>query len=286
MIVSLLRPRFVVLGFMRSRWARWARALARDGGFAPPSVETFPDAGSEAGDESCDRVRCSYDSRSIVKNCTEEVVTTCPPELACGDAECVDPCTAAEREKGSRGCEFYFQPPPLYSAINIIPRARRAATQRISSTYRRRRARVRLEYGNQELDLTDSVYTLKQGDTTLAPHEGPIGPGEAVVVFLADPPGSDHIKCPDGGPCGDDGESGQDHPWNEHVVPPRHVRAGERVDDFSFRRRRQRLADRHVAPPYLDVGDGARRHRAMGARPHDSRPVRAIPGSTNRREGG
>jgi len=100
MIVSLLRPRFLVLGFIAV--GAVGACSGRDGGFAPPSVETFPDAGSEAGDESCDRVRCSYDSRSIVKNCTEEVVATCPPELACGDAECLDPCTAAEREKGSR----------------------------------------------------------------------------------------------------------------------------------------------------------------------------------------
>jgi len=196
MIGSLFRPRFVVLGFIAV--GAVGACSGRDGGFAPPSVETFPDAGSEAGDESCDRVRCSYDSRAIVKHCTEEVVTTCPPELACGDAECLDPCTAAEREKGSRGCEFYFQPPPLYTAINVDPPGKTGCYAAYLVNVSAQPSTVRLEYGNQELDLTGSVYTLKPGDTTLAPHEGPIGPGEAVVVFLADPPGSDHIRCPDG----------------------------------------------------------------------------------------
>ena len=196
MSFSLLRPRFVVLGFIAVGAA--GACGERDGAFAPPSVETFPDAGSEAGDESCDRVRCSYDSRSIVKHCTDEVVMECPPDLACGDAECLDPCTAAEREKGSRGCEFYFQPPPLYSAINIDPPGKTGCYAAYLVNVSAQPSTVRLGYGEQELDLSGSVYTLKPGDTELAPHEGPIGPGEAVVVFLADPPGSDHIRCPDG----------------------------------------------------------------------------------------
>lgn len=193
MSVSILRPRFFVLGLIAV-----VACTARNQGFTPDPEQTFPEAdgGADASDESCDLLRCSYDSRSIVKNCTEEVVTTCPPELACGGAECVDPCLAAEREKGSRGCEFFFQPPPLYSAKDVGTNDKTGCYAAYLVNVSATPSTVRLEYGGQELDLTDSVYTLKKGETTLVRHDGPIAPGEAVVVFVADPPGTDHIRCP------------------------------------------------------------------------------------------
>lgn len=190
MKVWMMRARVVALGLVAV-----GACTNSDRAFDPNKDAVFTPA-VDAGQQSCDGTRCSYDSRSIVKNCTEEVVQTCPPELACGGAECVDPCTAAEREKGSRGCEFYFQPPPLYSAKDIsfadktgCYAAYLVNTSAIAST-------IRLEYAGSDLDLTGSVYSLKSGETTLTAHDGAIQPGEAVVVFLADPPGTDHVKCP------------------------------------------------------------------------------------------
>lgn len=176
--------------------AALAACTGANRGFTPDPTETFADAGTDGGEDPCDRVRCSYDSRSIVNGCTEEVVATCPPELACGGAECVDPCLAAEREKGSRGCEFFFQPPPLYSAIGIDFADKTGCYAAYLVNTSATPSTVGLEYGGEELDLTGSVFTLKKGETTLVPHTGPIAPGEAVVLFLADPPGDDHVRCP------------------------------------------------------------------------------------------
>ena len=192
MKVSMLRPRFVALGFVASVIA----CSATNRGFIPEPTETFVDAGGDGAVTPCEGVRCSYDSRSIVDNCTEEVVTECPPDLACGGAECVEPCLAAEREKGSRGCEFYFQPPPLYSAKDVGTNDKTGCYAAYLVNVSATPSTVRLEYDGKELDLTGSVFTLKSGETTLVPREGPIAPGEAVIVFVADPPGTDHVRCP------------------------------------------------------------------------------------------
>ncbi|MDF2695465.1 MAG: hypothetical protein K0S65_3848, partial [Labilithrix sp.] len=166
-------------------------------GTPPGSGGSFGDAGlSDGGDDPCSLVRCSLDGRSVVRNCTEDVVATCAPELACGGGECVEPCLAAERERGSRGCDFFFQPAPAYAAQGLTGcyAAFLVNTSSVPSA-------IRLEYRGTDLDLTGSVYTTANGDPTLVRHDGPIAPGEAVVVFVTDPPYSgshDHVACPEG----------------------------------------------------------------------------------------
>ncbi|AKV00244.1 hypothetical protein AKJ09_06907 [Labilithrix luteola] len=193
MMLSIRPLPFVALGFIAV-----GACSTTDRGFEPAPAGVFPEAGSDAEDKHCDGLRCSYDGRSVVKNCTDEVVTACPPELACGGAECVEPCVAAEREKGSRGCEFFFQPPPLYSAIGITFEDKTGCYAAYLVNTSATPSTVRLEYGGKDLDLTGAIFTMKKGDKSLLPHEGPVAPGEAVVLFLADPPGTDHIKCPAG----------------------------------------------------------------------------------------
>ena len=189
------------------RWARVALfsgvaasacATSRAGSLDGPRTDDFGDGSSDAGPDPCSLVRCSLDGRSIVKRCTDEVVSTCPRELACGDGECVEPCVAAERERGSRGCEFFFQPPPAYAAQQLT--GCYAAFVVNSSSVP---SALRLDLGGHELDLKDSVYTMADGTATFVRHEGPIAPGDAVVVFVADPPyGGNldhaHVACPEG----------------------------------------------------------------------------------------
>ncbi|MBX3261619.1 MAG: IgGFc-binding protein [Labilithrix sp.] len=159
-------------------------------------IPSFGDAGvSDAGDDPCALVRCSLDARAVVNNCTEEVVEACPPDLACGGGECVEPCVAAERERGSRGCDFFFQPPPAYAAQGLTGcyAAFLVNTSTVPST-------IRLEYQGSDLDLAGAVFTTPKGGATLTPHDGPIGPGEAVIVFVADPPydgAREHVGCPE-----------------------------------------------------------------------------------------
>jgi len=157
---------------------------------------SFGDAGvSDAGDDPCALVRCSLDGRAVLNNCTEEVVESCPPDLACGAGQCVEPCVAAERERGSRGCDFFFQPPPAYAAQGLTGcyAAFLVNTSAVPST-------VRLEYQGSELDLGGAVFTTPKGGATLTAHDGPIAPGEGVIVFVADPAYDgtrEHVGCPE-----------------------------------------------------------------------------------------
>lgn len=174
-----------------------ACAKSERGSPTPPRSDDFGDAGmADAGSDPCALVRCSFDGRAIVKNCTDEVVATCPAELACGGAECVEPCLAAERERGSRGCEFFFQPPPAYAAQGITG-CYAAFVVNTSSVP----AALRLEYQGRPLDLTGAVHTTSASGDSLVRHDGPVAPGEAVVVFVADPPYTgyrEHVACPEG----------------------------------------------------------------------------------------
>ena len=74
------------------------------GGFEEPSTKFGTDA-SSADAPDC-RLRCSLDGRSVVDGCTGEVVETCPDDLACGAAECVEPCAAVAADRSSNGCDF------------------------------------------------------------------------------------------------------------------------------------------------------------------------------------
>ena len=73
-----------------------------------PRPENFP--ADAAAPPACG-LSCTIDGRSIFDTCTNEVVETCPAELACGAARCQPPCAAAAADRSSNGCEFYFQMP-------------------------------------------------------------------------------------------------------------------------------------------------------------------------------
>jgi len=147
-------------------------------------------------------VQCSVDGRSIVNTCTNDVVETCPPELACGAARCQEPCAAAAADQSSNGCEFYFQP-PFYGTT--YPQSCFAAFVVNTST---QPLELSLEYEGKALDLSKAVYRTTPGSASLLPLEGPIPAGESAVLFVLDRTGQVHasdsvnethyIACPPG----------------------------------------------------------------------------------------
>ena len=158
------------------------------------SREPDPDFGTEVDSGDCP-IQCSIDGRAIVHSCTGDVVETCPPELACGGARCQEPCAAAAEDKSSNGCEFYFQQPPTneqnscYAAFVV-----NTSTQPVE---------LSLERDGKALDISNSVFRTNPDDATLAPHTGPIPPGESIVLFVADHDpeqpygaGHNHVPCP------------------------------------------------------------------------------------------
>ncbi|OJY23777.1 MAG: hypothetical protein BGO98_17695 [Myxococcales bacterium 68-20] len=143
-------------------------------------------------------VQCSLDGRAIIRACTGEVVETCPPEQACGAAQCQEPCAAAAADQSSNGCDFYFQEPASYSFAADSCFAAFVVNTSVQPT------ELVLEREGRVLDLSNALFRTNPGDATLIQHAGPIGPGESVVVFLSDRDpealvtGTRPIACPDG----------------------------------------------------------------------------------------
>ncbi|MBN9162181.1 MAG: hypothetical protein BGO98_11040 [Myxococcales bacterium 68-20] len=144
-------------------------------------------------------LQCSLDGRSIIDSCTGGVVETCADDLACGAAKCQEPCAAAEADRSSNGCDFYFAMPRHYApsivscfATFVVNASNKPAT-------------VSLELQGGELDVSRALFRAVPNSTDLEPLEGPIPPGESAILFVADwdpaKPRSvgervDHTSCP------------------------------------------------------------------------------------------
>ncbi len=147
-------------------------------------------------------VQCSVDGRSVVDTCTNEVVETCPPELACGAARCQEPCAAATADRSSNGCEFYLQP-PFYAGVF----AQSCFAAFVVNTTAQP-LELSLEHEGKALDLSKSLYRTTPGSASLLPLEGPIPAGESAVLFVLDRTGlvrasdsvneNHYIACPAG----------------------------------------------------------------------------------------
>lgn len=124
--------------------------------------------------------QCSIDGRSVIDVCTGTVVETCPPEKACGAAECQEPCAAAAADRSSNGCEFYFQ----------MPRYRKEFPRNCYAAYvvntSQSAAHLSLELGGSAVDLAKSIYDSIPGTGEFVLHEGDVAAGDGVVVFLSD----------------------------------------------------------------------------------------------------
>lgn len=166
------------------------------GGFVPSSSPTFDDASTPPEAPICGR-QCSLDGRSVIDNCTQEILETCAANLACGAATCQEPCAAAAADRSSNGCDFYFQMPRMDKKW---PHSCNATFIVNTST---QSADVTLERGGKAIDISKSVFRTAPGSTALIPHEGAIPPGESVILFVSDsPPGgtqpAEYVKCPEG----------------------------------------------------------------------------------------
>jgi len=160
----------------------------------PPEVFQADDASAPV----CGR-QCSVDGRSVVDTCTNEVVESCPAELACGAARCQDPCAAAAADRSSNGCEFYFQMPAF--SPERVPQSCFAALVVNTST---QPLELSLEQKGEALDLSKAVFRTNPGDASLLPLDGPIPAGESAVLFVADAVtvkpqfARFYVPCPDG----------------------------------------------------------------------------------------
>ena len=151
---------------------------------------------SDAGQSPCAQV-CSLDHRSVLDTCTGEVLETCAEDRACGAGVCRPPCEAAAADNSSNGCDFYLQPPAYR-----IEQACFAAYVVNTSTVP---VDLTLSLGAVALDLSKSVFHADPNDpTAVVRHEGPVLPGDTVIVYLSDdtkPSGSRSgagPACPEG----------------------------------------------------------------------------------------
>ncbi|OJY29063.1 MAG: hypothetical protein BGO98_42475 [Myxococcales bacterium 68-20] len=146
--------------------------IKNDRAFETQSEGGAPDA------ETC-LLQCSLDGRSIIDSCTGGVVETCADDLACGAAKCQEPCAAAEADRSSNGCDFYFTQP-----LSAYPFASCFATFVVNAS--NKPATVSLELGGEELDVSGALFRAVPNSTDLELLEGPIPPGESAILFVAD----------------------------------------------------------------------------------------------------
>jgi len=140
---------------------------------------SFPE--QDASDPKC-LYQCSLDGRSRTLICDGNVTETvpCPPELACGGGVCQEPCAAAAADRSSNGCEFYFQA-PRYSKM-----FRQSCYAAFVVNTSLQEANVSLEHEGKPLDISKSLFRTAPGSATLAPHSGPLPPGEGAILFVSD----------------------------------------------------------------------------------------------------
>ncbi len=148
------------------------------GGFEQPETTFAADASTEAA-PGC-RLQCSLDGRSVIEDCSGKIVQNCSAELACGAGACIEPCAAANADRSSSGCEFYFQPPRFDRKFPDNCYAAFVVNSSIQP------AKLSLELEGKALDLSRSVFRTNPGSAELHPHNGDIAPGESVVVFVTD----------------------------------------------------------------------------------------------------
>lgn len=134
-----------------------------------------PDA---APPPSCGLV-CSLDHRSVVNTCIGEVIETCAEDRACGAGVCQEPCAAAAADRSSNGCDFYLQPPAFrHSQACFAAYVVNTSTLPVDLT---------LSLGADAIDLSKAVYHADPNEpTAVVRHEGPVLPGDAVIVYLSD----------------------------------------------------------------------------------------------------
>ncbi len=185
------RPIIAVLLVVSAAW--FGCSSGREG-WKKADTQTFePDAGAGANvDVPCSGVSCSRDLRSVV-DCSGEVVKQCGADQACGNGDCVDPCTSAALNEGSVGCSF------------AIPRSNDTSEGRGSchalfvANNWTSPATIRLEYEGEEKSLDGAVWlpSVENGVVKHTKVEGPIPPGGGAVVFLSGLSNS-RTPCPEG----------------------------------------------------------------------------------------
>ncbi|AKU97831.1 hypothetical protein AKJ09_04495 [Labilithrix luteola] len=158
------------------------------------SSSSFSSSDAAADAPSCGRV-CSLDHRSVLDTCTGAVLEACEADRACGAGNCQEPCGAAAADSSSNGCDFYLQPPALRLAQACF-----AAYVVNTSTLP---VDLTLSLGADKIDVSNAVYHADPNDPkALIRHEGPVLPGDTVIVYLSDQDRTKAAKAGEGdAPC-------------------------------------------------------------------------------------
>ncbi|HEX4514300.1 MAG TPA: IgGFc-binding protein, partial [Polyangiaceae bacterium] len=137
----------------------------------------FGDSAADAA--TCSEMRCSADLHQVI-GCSDEVVQTCPPDLACAPGgKCVAPCDGAAANQSAVGCDFYgAMPAPDSTAADSC------YTVLVANTWSTP-IDVQVEW-NGIVTSGWNVGHLVQPNGSLGPlQNGKLNPGEVGAYFLA-----------------------------------------------------------------------------------------------------
>lgn len=169
-------------------------------GSSSPNLVDDSDAGTDSSaPQDCSGQRCSRDLHKIVDGCTEEVVQECSADAGCANGQCVSACDAAAAASGSIGCTFWTAAPDVLRDSDSG-----CFAAFIANTWSTP-ANVVAEFGNEPLDISQSVYRAIPGEGGTVSYEllaNGIPPGEVGIVFLSQgeqtPVTTHHVDCPRG----------------------------------------------------------------------------------------
>jgi hypothetical protein len=144
---------------------------------------------------------CSADLQSVVDE-NGIVVATCPPDQGCFDGTCIPACEAAEKSKGSIGCEFWAADPPFLSNGPEAASLDGPCFAVFLANTWGRAANITVSRGGQSFDVT-TFGRIPRGiapSTTYDPIPASgLPPDEVAVLFLSHKPGVTNftsLECP------------------------------------------------------------------------------------------
>lgn len=154
------------------------------------------DFGGNASGGGCPS-HCSSDLHHVV-DCNGAIVSTCPDDQGCSpDGTCKAPCTAADENASTIGCDFYAAVPgPMYENRGSCFAALIANTWTTPVT-------ITASHGGTTFDAAQSIRTPTGSGASITYDpltNGELLPGQIAIVFLTQYPSGDvyHTPCPAG----------------------------------------------------------------------------------------
>jgi len=148
---------------------------------------------TSGGDDTVTCPACNADNTAVI-DC-DGSVWECAPDESCSSGSCMDPCTAAEENHSSVGCDYYAvdmdaaQGPPMDACFTVF----------VTNTSRAN-VHMNVEWNGAAVNLAQfAKLPIGQGSSLTYGAYDPVAglpPGKVAVLFMAYAPALMNVACP------------------------------------------------------------------------------------------